>query len=35
MCEYADIFALDSSELGSTSLVTHKIDTGESHPIKQ
>ena len=34
VCEYADMFALDSSELGSTDLVTHTIDTGDS-PIKQ
>ena len=35
VCEYADVFALDSSELGSTDLVTHTIDTGDSPPIKQ
>ena len=35
VCEYADVFALlDSSELGSTDLVTHTIDTGDSPPIK-
>ena len=33
--EYADVFALDSSELGSTDLVTHSIETGDSPPIKQ
>ena len=27
VCEYTDVFALDSSELGSTDLVTHTIDT--------
>ena len=30
-----DVFALDSSELGTTELVTHSIDTGQHHPIKQ
>ena len=33
--EYSDIFALDSMELGTTDLVTHSIDTGDSHPIRQ
>ena len=33
--EYSDIFALDSTELGTTELVTHSIDTGDSHPIRQ
>ena len=33
--EYSDIFALDSMELGTTELVTHSIDTGDSHPIRQ
>ena len=33
LCEYADIFALDSSELGSTDLVTHTIDTANHPPI--
>ena len=33
--EFADLFALDSCELGRTSLVTHRIDTGDSPPIKQ
>ena len=33
--EYSDIFALDSTELGTTDLVTHSIDTGDSHPICQ
>ena len=32
---YADVFALNSSELGSTDMVTHSIDTGVSPPIKQ
>ena len=35
LVEYADVFALDSSELGMTDLVTHAIDTGDSVPIKQ
>lgn len=29
------MFALDESELGQTSLVTHSINTGEYPPIKQ
>ena len=33
--EFADAFALDHTELGKTSLVTHHIDTGDSAPIKQ
>ena len=33
--EYSDIFILDSTELGTTDLVTHSIDTGDSHPIRQ
>ena len=33
--EWADVFAFDPSELGSTKLVTHSIDTGDSPPIKQ
>ena len=33
--EYSDIFALDAMELGSTNLVTHCIDTGDSSPIRQ
>ena len=32
---YSDVFALDSSELGSTELVTHTIDTGNHHPVRQ
>jgi len=33
--DYSDIFALDATELGSTNLVTHSIDTGDSPPICQ
>ena len=29
---YADVFVLDSSELGNTDLVQHVIDTGD-HPL--
>ena len=32
---YEDVFALDSSELGTTDVVTHTIDTGAHPPIKQ
>ena len=30
-----DVFALNATELGITSLVSHAIDTGESKPIRQ
>ena len=33
--EFAEGFALDQTELGCTSVVTHKIDTGDHLPIKQ
>jgi hypothetical protein len=33
--EYRDVFALHSLELGSTEVVKHVIDTGDSKPIKQ
>ena len=33
--DFANLFALDSSELGCTSTVTHKIDTGEHPFVKQ
>jgi len=33
--EYQHVFALDSSELGSTNLVKHQIDTGDTKPINQ
>ena len=33
--ENADVFALDPSELGSTDLVVHSIDTGSHPPIRQ
>ena len=32
---YAGVFALDSIELGTTNVVQHTIDTGDSPPIKQ
>ena len=35
LISYADVFALDSSELGTTQLVTHSISTGQHLPIKQ
>ena len=35
MLEASDVFALDNSELGCTSLVKHTIDTGDHPPIKQ
>ena len=33
--EYSDVFALDATELGSTNLVAHSIDTGDHPPIRQ
>jgi len=33
--EYADVFALDSSELGATDLVQHVINTGDHPPVHQ
>ena len=31
VAEFADVFALDSTELGRTSITTHEINTGDSH----
>ena len=33
--QYTDIFAASSSDLGRTSIIRHKIDTGDARPIKQ
>ena len=33
--EYRHLFALDKSELGSTNIITHSIDTGDHPPIRQ
>lgn len=33
--KYQDVFAKDDNDLGETSLVSHHIDTGDAHPIKQ
>ena len=35
LADYADVFALNPSELGTTSLVTHTIDTGDHSPVRQ
>ena len=35
LIQHEDVFALDSSELGSTDIVTHSIDTGDQSPIRQ
>ena len=35
LCEYADIFSRDQSDLGRTDLVKHTIETGDAHPIQQ
>ena len=33
--DFSDIFAVGQSELSSTDVVTHAIDTGDRSPIKQ
>ena len=33
--EFRDVFALNDTELGHTSIVQHSIDTGDHAPIKQ
>ena len=35
MTEYANIFAVNSAEIGRTDLVHHQINTGDSDPVKQ
>ena len=35
LMDNADVFAIDESELGHTTVVKHSIDTGEHPPIKQ
>ena len=35
MTEFSGLFALDSSELGRTSIVAHSINTGDHQPVKQ
>ena len=35
LLDFSDVFALNDSELGRTSIVRHSIDTGEHKPIKQ
>ena len=35
VCEFAGAFALDHTELGYTSVVTHEIDSGDNLPVKQ
>ena len=35
ICENADVFALDNSELGHTDVVQHHVHTGDHRPIKQ
>ena len=35
MTEYANIFAVNSAEIGRTDLVHHQINTGDSAPVKQ
>ena len=33
--EFVDLFAMDTSELSRTSIVTHKINTGDNKPVRQ
>ena len=33
--QYSDVFAASSFDLGRTSIIQHKIDTGAARPIKQ
>ena len=33
--EFSDVFALNSSELGWTTITAHKIETGDSPPLRQ
>ena len=35
LTQYQDVFAPDNSDLGSTNLVQHHIETGEARPIHQ
>ena len=35
LVSYSDVFALDSSELGTTDVVEHSINTGDHRPIRQ
>ena len=33
--KFTDVFALDPSQLGTTTMVRHVIDTEDSHPVRQ
>jgi len=35
LLEYADVFASNPEDLGRTKAITHQIDTGDAHPIRQ
>jgi hypothetical protein len=35
LSSYSDVFAVDVSELGTTALVMHSIDTGDHRPVRQ
>ena len=35
LTSYGDVFALDSSELGTTDAVTHSIDTGDHRQVRE
>ena len=35
LSDFADVFALSEEELGTTNVVQHSVDTGDSAPLKQ
>ena len=35
VCSFEDVFAVSNSDLGQTGTLKHKIDTGDSRPIRQ
>jgi len=35
LCEYSNVFSAHGLDMGKTSLIKHKIDTRDAHPIKQ
>ena len=35
LLEYGDIFSKDDQDLGRTSITSHKINTGDSKPVRQ
>ena len=35
LCTYADLFAIDDSELGWTGVIKHSIDTQQAPPVRR